>query len=199
MPVREGPGRPARFCSPACRVAAHRRRHQGLPEAEPRWSGPRGRLSLARAAAWEAAQAATARRRRERAHLAAQNRAWRRWRHAGAVAARLRVGFGYVPRPSEEAAAVWREILAAERECVALGVPRVEPEVAARLRSKRVWVVTWEEEIRWAEQKLAEVTPPHLSRAELRRREREAAKAERRRQVEERALEAVRRTLRDLH
>ncbi len=91
---------------------------------------------------------------------------------------------------------MWREILAAERECLALGVPRVEPEIAARLRAHRVSAVTWEEEIRWAEDKLAEVTPPHLPRAELRRRERDAAKAERRRQVEERALEAVSRTVR---
>jgi hypothetical protein len=196
MRVRYGPGRPARFCNPACRVAAHRRRQQGLPETEARWSGPRGRLSLARAAAWEAAQAAVAGRRRERAHVAAQNRAWRRWRHAAAVADRLRVGFGYAPNPSEEAAALWREILAAERECVALGVPRVQPEIAARLHVHRVPIVTWEEEIRWAEQKLAGVTPPHLSRAELRRREREAAKAERHREVEERALEAARRALR---
>ena len=76
LPPRLGPGRPPRFCGPACRVAAHRRRHQGLAESQPRWVRPRGRLTLAGAEAWEAAQAAAAERRQERSRVAAQRRAF---------------------------------------------------------------------------------------------------------------------------
>ena len=44
--ARRRTGRPARFCSNACRCAAYRRRERGLPEDLKRWRGPRGRLRL---------------------------------------------------------------------------------------------------------------------------------------------------------
>ncbi|GAC1345183.1 MAG: hypothetical protein NVSMB29_19300 [Candidatus Dormibacteria bacterium] len=67
-------GRMPRFCGVACRMAAYRRRRQGVTERLPRWAGPRGRLRLSRLHAFEGEQAArivAAEQREERRRAAA--------------------------------------------------------------------------------------------------------------------------------
>ena len=67
-------GRMPRFCGVACRMAAYRRRRQGVTERLPRWEGPRGRLRLSRLHAFEGEQAArlaAAEQREERRRAAA--------------------------------------------------------------------------------------------------------------------------------
>lgn len=51
-------GRGKRFCGVACRMAAYRRRRQGVSEKVPRWDGPRGQLRLSRLPAFEREQMA---------------------------------------------------------------------------------------------------------------------------------------------
>jgi hypothetical protein len=51
-------GRGKRFCGVACRMAAYRRRRQGVSEKVPRWVGPRGQLRLSRLPAFEREQMA---------------------------------------------------------------------------------------------------------------------------------------------
>jgi predicted nucleic acid-binding Zn ribbon protein len=53
---RQPKGRGKRFCGVACRMAAYRRRRQGVTEKMPRWEGPRGRLRLSRLRAFEGEQ-----------------------------------------------------------------------------------------------------------------------------------------------
>jgi hypothetical protein len=100
-------GRPPRFCGPACRAAAYRRRRQGQPESLPRWPHPRGQLRLSGADFWKMRRAlagvrATAR--EERARLAAVRRALRRWDSTFAAAERLHVlrGAPVQPRSAPE-------------------------------------------------------------------------------------------------
>lgn len=54
-------GRMPRFCGVACRMAAYRRRQQGVTEKLPRWERPRGRLRLSRLLAMEREQLARSR------------------------------------------------------------------------------------------------------------------------------------------
>ncbi|MEO8898526.1 MAG: hypothetical protein ABI352_08175, partial [Candidatus Dormibacter sp.] len=149
-------GRPARFCGGACRAAAYRRRQQDEPEWLPRWPHARGTVRLSEAAAWEFEREANelllAAARQKRAHRAAQNRARRRWRHTFAVADRLRVLYA-TPSPSAAAAAAWRDIADAVTECARLKVPGVQ----------------WQQELADALRRVAELTPPRITRAEWRR------------------------------
>jgi hypothetical protein len=157
---RSGRGRPARFCSPACRAAAYRRRLQAVPESLPRWPHARGCIALSELVDWEddcaTDRAARDKARCQRGRRAAQNRAWRRWRHTLAVADRLGVLYGRgVPSPAD--AAAWQAIADAVEEC-------------ARLR---VSGGSWGKEQATAERRVAELTPPHLRRADYRRQRRE--------------------------
>ncbi len=156
-------GRPARFCGPACRAAAYRRRRQGQPESLPRWPHPRGRLRLSGADFWEtrrdalAGVRATAR--EERARQAAVRRALRRWDSAFAAAERLHVLRG-APAPTPAAVAAWREIAAAAAECARVQAPGGP------------WTPVQES----AERAVVLLTSPHLTRADHRRRQREERK-----------------------
>ncbi len=78
-----------------------------------------------------------------RALRAARNHAWRRWRHAVAVAARLGVLYANA-RPSAAAVEAWQSIAAAVAECAGLEV------TGAR----------WDEELRTAGARMAELSPP---------------------------------------
>ena len=59
-------GRRPRFCGTACRAAAYRRRRQELSEQTPRWTGPQGRLRLARLSTFAQEQEQKAKRRAAR-------------------------------------------------------------------------------------------------------------------------------------
>jgi hypothetical protein len=161
-------GRPPRFCGPACRAAAYRRRRQRQPESLPRWPHHRGQLRLSGADFWEtrrdalAGVRATAR--EERARQAAVRRALRRWDSAFAAAERIHVLRG-APAPTPAAAAAWREIAAAAAECARVQAPGGP------------WTPVRES----AERSVSLLTPPHLTRADHRRREREERKLARRR------------------
>ena len=161
LPTRHGRGRPARFCSQACRAAAYRRRRQELAETTPRWAGPRGPISLARRRGWERDQRAQERLRQKQRRERAQRRALREWHLARWHADRLDILDGS-PAPSDEAAAACAAMATAAATCADLGVAGVD----------------WDEERAAALQRAKELTPPRLSRAEWRRRKREEAKAD---------------------
>ncbi len=95
-------GRPPRFCGPACRTAAYRRRRQRQPESLPRWPHPREQLRLSGADFWETRRDALAdvrdSAREERARQAAVRRALRRWDSAFAAAERIHVLRGAPPQ-----------------------------------------------------------------------------------------------------
>jgi hypothetical protein len=156
-------GRPARFCGPACRAAAYRRRRQGQPESLPRWPHPRGQLRLSGADFWEtrrdtlAGVRATAR--EERARQAGVRRALRRWDSAFANAERLHVLRG-APAPTPAAVAAWRAIAAAAAECARVQAPG-GPWTPVRESAERAVVL---------------LTSPHLTRANRKRRQREERK-----------------------
>lgn len=160
---RPGRGRPARFWGGACRSAAYRRRQQDEPEWLPRWPHASGTVRLSEAVAREFEREANelllAAARQKRTHLAAQNRARRRWRHTLAVADRLRVLYA-TPPPSAAAAAAWRDIADAVAECVRLKVPGVQSQ----------------QELADAQRRVAELTPPRITRAVWRRQLREERK-----------------------
>jgi hypothetical protein len=67
-------GHGKRFCGVACRVAAYRRRQQGITERTPRWERSRGRLRLSRLHAFERRQAQVAEWRRQRDQRREQDR-----------------------------------------------------------------------------------------------------------------------------
>jgi hypothetical protein len=156
-------GRPPRFCGPACRAAAYRRRRQSQPESLPRWPHPRGQLRLSGADFWEtrrdapAGVRATAR--EERARQAAVRRALRHWDSAFAAAERLHVLRG-APAPTPAAVAAWREIAAAAAECARVRAPG-GPWPPVQESAGRAVVL---------------LTSPHLTRADHRRRQREERK-----------------------
>ncbi len=129
----------------------------------PRWPHARGTLRLSRAESWERRRAAErfVREdvREERAQRAAQHRAWRRWRHAIAVADRIHALYGS-PKPSLAAAAAWEEITVAARECAQLGIRGVN----------------WKTELASAARRASELTPPKMTRADYRRQRREERK-----------------------
>ena len=165
LPERSGQrSRPARFCSDACRAAAYRRRRQHECESLPRWPHARGTLRLSDAAEWEAEQRKAEHARRkageDRARQAAWNRARKQWRHARAVADRLRVLYG-TPAPTLGGQAAWRAIAEAAEACARIGVPGMD----------------WAQELANADRRAAELEPPHLTRAEHRRRQRAERKA----------------------
>ncbi|HXC75686.1 MAG TPA: hypothetical protein VNU19_01410 [Candidatus Acidoferrum sp.] len=97
--------------------------------------------------------------REERAREAAVRRALRRWDIAFAAAERLHVLRG-APAPTPAAAAAWREIAAAAAECARVQAPGGP------------WMPVQES----AERGAVLLTPPHLTRAEHRRRQREERK-----------------------
>src|SRR5438132_296984 len=148
-------GQPRRFCSGACRSAGYRRRQRQLPESMLRLPHAQGAVPLSDYYSWLDRQEAHGRERRARRDLrarrVARNRAWRWWRHARAVASRT--GALYSGCPSKAAAAAWRDIAAAAAEC-------------ARLKVRGV---RWNSELERAQRKIAELTPPHPTRAEWRR------------------------------
>jgi hypothetical protein len=156
-------GRPPRFCGPACRAAAYRRRRQGQPESLPRWPHARGQLRLSGADFWEtrrdalAGVRATAR--EERARQVAVRRALSHWDSAFAAAERLHVIRG-APAPTPAAVAAWREIAAAAAECARAEAPGGP----------------WTPVQQGAERAAVLLTPPHLTRADHRRRQREERK-----------------------
>jgi hypothetical protein len=156
-------GRPPRFCGPACRAAAYRRRRQSQPESLPRWPHPRGQLRLSGVDFWEtrrdalAGVRATAR--EERARQAAVRRALRLWDSAFAAAERLHVLRG-APAPTPAAVAAWRAIAAAAAECARVQAPG------------GLWGPVHD----GAERAVVLLTGSHLTRADHRRREREERK-----------------------
>jgi hypothetical protein len=156
-------GRPPRFCSPACRAAAYRRRRQGQPESLPRWPHPRGAVTSLRSGLLGDAPRRARRRschaREERARQAAVRRALRRWDSAFAAAERIHVLRG-APAPTPAAAAAWREIAAAAAECARVQAPG-GPWTSVQQSAERGAVL---------------LTPAHLTRADHRRRQREERK-----------------------
>jgi hypothetical protein len=167
LPEVPAPGRRARFCGAACRSAAYRRRQAGLRETADRWPHPRGHLSLATLPAWVAAERAAERARRARQRQAARRRSWRRWCIARWRADRLGLLWrGANPAPSDAAVAVLEEMTAAAAACAAVGA-----------RNPSGGRPDWEQEVIAAKELLAKVTPPHRSRPERRRGEREERKA----------------------
>lgn len=177
LPSRQGRGRPARFCSQACRAAAYRRRRQELAETVPRWAGPRGPISLARRRHWEQEQRAQERLRQKQRRQRAQRRALREWHLARWHADKLNILDGS-PAPSDEAVAACTEMARAAAACADLGVTGF----------------SWSEERMAALQRAKQLTPPHLSRAEWRRRKRDEAKEEAARRRSEQAGPVLRRT-----
>jgi hypothetical protein len=121
-------------------------------------------LRLSDAAEWDIEQQKAERARRkateDRARQAAWNRARKQWRHARAVADRLRVLYG-TPAPTLEGQAAWRAIAEAAAACARIGVPGVD----------------WAQELAHAERRTVELEPPHLTRAEHQRHERAERKA----------------------
>jgi len=166
LPSPSGRGRPPRFCRSACRAAAYRRRQQEEPESLPRWPHPRGCIALSELADWEddcaSDRAARGKAREERTERAAKNRAWRRWRHARSVASHLGVLYGG-RAPSPARAAAWQAIADAVAECARLRIPGVN----------------WRKEQATAERRVTELTPPHVTRAEYRRQQREERRSAR--------------------
>src|SRR5450759_243971 len=167
LPAASGAGRTARFCGAACRSAAYRRRQAGLRETADRWPHPRGHLSLATLPAWVAAERAAERARRTRQRQAERRRSWRRRCTARWRADRLGLLWrGANPAPSDAAVAVLEEMTAAAAACAAVGA-----------RNPAGSRPDWEQEVIAAKELLAKVTPPHRSRPERRRGEREERKA----------------------
>jgi len=143
-----GTGRPRRFCSGACRSAAHRRRRERLSESLPRWAAARGRLSLRGARTWRARGAALSRRRdrrrRARTQIAAQRRAWRQWRSACGALRRL--------KRFAVTSATWPAINSACRDVA---------EAAARCRGLEVSGADWGAEL-WGAIQAANLASVHF-------------------------------------